>query len=244
VIEKERGTVRSVYGSHQTNRVFQTLARHPRLIEPAVELLNHSVYIYQFKINAKAAFSGDVWDWHQDYIFWKKEDGMPTNRVTNVAIFLDAVTEFNGPLFFLPGSHKEGMIDSSAQAQLAVRYVSRQPAYKHSPAWISNLTADLKYSLPRECVAALVEKYGLHSVKAPAGSALFFDSNIVHGSTNNISPFDRVVIILTLNSTDNVPHSNGTPRPDFLVCRDSSPVTPVSDDALLRQPLEPSDNIA
>jgi ectoine hydroxylase len=35
------------------------------------------VYIYQFKINVKAAFGGDVWQWHQDYIFWRNEDGMP-----------------------------------------------------------------------------------------------------------------------------------------------------------------------
>ena len=30
----------------------------------------------------------------------------------NVAIFLDDVNEFNGPLMFIPGSHKKGVVDA------------------------------------------------------------------------------------------------------------------------------------
>ena len=30
----------------------------------------------------------------------------------NVAIFLDEVNEFNGPLMFIPGSHKQGVVDA------------------------------------------------------------------------------------------------------------------------------------
>ena len=56
------------------------------------------IYIRHFKINTKQAFKGDVWPWHQDYSYWKKEDGMPTARVLNIAIFLDEVNEFNGTL--------------------------------------------------------------------------------------------------------------------------------------------------
>ena len=39
VLEKERGIVRSVYGSHTTNKVFNYLSRHPRIVEPARQLL-------------------------------------------------------------------------------------------------------------------------------------------------------------------------------------------------------------
>jgi len=31
---------------------------------------------------------------------------MPEARAMNVAIFLDEVNEFNGPLMLIPGSHK------------------------------------------------------------------------------------------------------------------------------------------
>ena len=33
----------------------------------------------------------------------------------NVAIFLDDVNEFNGPLMFIPGSHKQGVVDAEAR---------------------------------------------------------------------------------------------------------------------------------
>ena len=33
--------------------------------------------MHQFKLNAKAAFEGEVWQWHQDYGTWARDDGMP-----------------------------------------------------------------------------------------------------------------------------------------------------------------------
>ena len=48
--------------------------------------------MHQFKVNAKAAFDGDVWQWHQDYGTWKRDDEMPEPRAMNIAVFLDDVT--------------------------------------------------------------------------------------------------------------------------------------------------------
>ena len=75
-------------------------------MEAAQRILQDEVYVHQFKVNAKLAFRGEVWEWHQDYIFWRNEDGMPTDNVVTLALFLDEVNEFNGPLLFVPGSHK------------------------------------------------------------------------------------------------------------------------------------------
>jgi ectoine hydroxylase len=231
VVEKEGGAVRSVYGSHTKNEVFRRLSRHPRIVRPAMQILDGEVYVYQFKVNAKAAFDGDVWDWHQDYVFWLEEDGMPTARVANVLIFLDEVNEFNGPLFLIPGSHKEGVI--SVAARDAFDGANRPATYANSPRWISNLTASLKYSLDRETVTRLVKQYGIVAPKGPAGSAIFFHGNLVHASPHNISPFDRAVVIVSFNSTKNVPAGKPDMRPDFLVSRDCEPIIPLSDEALV-----------
>src|SRR5579862_8028916 len=170
VVEKDGQSVRSVYGSHRTHETFHRLVRHPRLLNAAEAILGSSVYVYQFKINIKAPFAGDVWEWHQDYIFWREEDGMPTSRVVNVALYLDAVTEFNGPLFFIPRTHVQNAIDvASRDADVAQTIAA---AYGARPSWLSNLTADLKYSLPRELVAKLAAHHGLVSAKGPAGSLL------------------------------------------------------------------------
>src|SRR5262245_17482259 len=98
VIERNGNVVRSVYGTHLHNETFDILSRHPRIVLPAMRVLGSDVYVYQFKINAKASFGGDLWEWHQDFIFWKREDGMRAPRALNTVIFLDEVNEFNGPI--------------------------------------------------------------------------------------------------------------------------------------------------
>jgi ectoine hydroxylase-related dioxygenase (phytanoyl-CoA dioxygenase family) len=222
IVEARTRTVRSVYGSHRTHERFRHLSEDARLVEPAMQVVGSDVYIYQFKINVKAAFEGDVWEWHQDYIFWREEDGMPAPRVTNVALFLDEVTEFNGPMFFIPGSHRRGVIEVEALDGNAGGGMGSM-----APAWISNVTAKLKYSLERETVAELTRRNGLACPKGPAGSVLLFDSNVAHSSPNNISPFDRMMVISTYNSVENIPQPIGPRRPDFLVSADYEPVRPV-----------------
>jgi len=230
VNEKDGVAIRSVYGAHTTNEVFDRLTRLPRLVEPARQILGSDVYVYQFKVNAKVAFGGDQWEWHQDYIFWKHEDGMPSPRVINMAIFIDEVNEFNGPLFLIPGSHKQGMIEAPGRDTRLDR--TQAAAYAQSPDWIASLTAKLKYSLDKETVGRLTRKHGMAAPKGPAGSVLLFDSNIVHGSSNNISPFDRVLILVTFNSVENKPVLPGKRRPDFLVSRNCEPIVPLADNAL------------
>ena len=93
--------MRSVYGSHETNALFRRLCHDSRLVEPAMQLLDGPVYLHQLKVNAKLGMVGDVWEWHQDFIFWLREDGMPRPLALTAAVFMDDVNEFNGPLLFI-----------------------------------------------------------------------------------------------------------------------------------------------
>jgi ectoine hydroxylase-related dioxygenase (phytanoyl-CoA dioxygenase family) len=217
VLEKATGQVRSVYGSHRDNELFGQVVRDVRLLEPAQAILESDVYVHQFKVNAKLAFVGEVWEWHQDYIFWQKEDGMPTARVINVAVFLDEVTEFNGPLLFIPGSHRAGVMDPG----------KRKGEAQEGPAWASDVAADLSYTLTREMIAEMVQERGMVAPKGPAGSVLLFDANVAHGSGPNMSPFDRQLLLVTYNSVENIPAERENPRPEFLCSRDYTPVQPL-----------------
>jgi hypothetical protein len=231
VLEKDSKKVRSIYGVHITNGVFGQLSRHPRIVHPAKEILASPVYVYQFKVNVKAAFDGDMWAWHQDYIFWLKEDGMPEPRAVSSVIFLDEVNEFNGPLYLIPKSHKVGAIEVSPNQSA----LQGHTGYASGPSWLPNVTASLKYSLEQSTVGTLAARFGMIAPKGPAGSVLFFHCNLFHGSPNNMSPFDRAVAIVTFNSTENVPVLKDRPaRPDFLCAREFSPVVPLSDDAFLQ----------
>ena len=223
VFEKDGKTVRSLHGTHATNEVFRRLARHPRLVGPAEQVLGSQVYVHQFKINAKMALAGDVWQWHQDFIFWLKQDGMAAPLATNAMVFLDDVNEFNGPLLVVPRSQAVGVIESAPKGEGGM-----------GPGWMSSFAADLKYTVDKETLGTLVSRHGIVAPKGPRGSVLFTHCNIVHGSSPNMSPFDRTLAIVTYNSVKNALLPVEKPRPEFLVTRrDTEPIVPVLDGALL-----------
>lgn len=225
IMEASGSAVRSVYAPHENDRVFALLARHPRLVQPAQRLLGGDVYVYQSKLNVKSPFVGEVWEWHQDYIFWRNEDAMPAPRVLTAAVYLDDVTDFNGPLVMIPGSHREGVLSCPDILD------ESGPSGPSGPSWHSHVSARLKYSIDREVLGGLARKYGLCAPKAPAGAVLLFDSNIAHASSTNISPFARSIILYTYNHVGNAPVR--LTRPGFLVSRDTRAIAPVADDALL-----------
>ncbi|MCD0254769.1 phytanoyl-CoA dioxygenase family protein [Xanthomonas campestris pv. campestris] len=218
VLEKDGVTVRSLHGSHRHVPLFESLVRDPRLLGAAEGILGDSLYVHQFKINSKRAFGGDEWAWHQDFIFWEREDGIRNPDLVTAALFLDEVNEFNGPLVLIEGSHKEGVIDVAPST-------GKPSQYDEMPEWISNLTADIKYSVPQQKVESLSRAGQLVAPKGPSGSVLLFHPNLVHGSASNISPFDRSVVLVTYNRSVNAPVPGaGKQRPDFLCERDCTPI--------------------
>ncbi|MDT0444521.1 phytanoyl-CoA dioxygenase family protein [Streptomyces johnsoniae] len=212
VMENDGLTVRGIHGCHQVSPLLARLARLSRVLSAAEQVLGSRVYVHQSKVNAKRALRGDLWPWHQDYIFWEREDGMPEPRVTNVAFFLDDVTPHNGPLLLLPGSQHLGVV-APQRREAAER------------GWEAHLSADLAYALDAARLAPLAEKFGIEAATGEAGSALMFDPRLIHGSGTNMSPVDRTLLLLTYNSIHNVPR--GGRRPTFLAERDATPLRPV-----------------
>src|SRR5215211_3916464 len=94
VLERS-GAVRSVFAPHVSNETFDRLSRHPHILEPAQQLLDDDVYIHHYKINAKVALEGDQWEWHQDFVYWHREDSMPAPRALTAVLFMQEVNEFN-----------------------------------------------------------------------------------------------------------------------------------------------------
>ncbi len=211
VREKGSDAVRTNFAAHLYSHPFARLARHPRMIEPVTQIFGEPVYMHQFKINGKMAFEGDVWQWHQDYGTWKADDLMPEARAMNVAIFLDEVNEFNGPLMFIPGSHRLGALDASHDTSTT--------SY---PLW----------TIDRGTIAQLVARGGIVAPKGPAGSMILFHSCLVHASTSNLSPWNRVSVYLSLCAVSN--HIRRFQRPEHIAHRDFTPIACLPDDCLVR----------
>src|SRR5438046_10067271 len=85
VREKDSEAVRTNFAAHLYSAPFARLARHPRMIEPAMQVFGEPVYMHQSKINGKMAFDGDVWQWHQDIGTWTNDDDMQAPRATNAS---------------------------------------------------------------------------------------------------------------------------------------------------------------
>jgi ectoine hydroxylase len=211
VREKTGDVVRTNFAAHLYSYPFAKLARHPRMVEPIKALFGEDVYMHQFKINGKQAFDGDVWQWHQDYGTWMNDDQMPEARAMNVAIFLDEVNEFNGPLMFIPGSHKQGVLDASHDTSTT--------SY---PLWTIN----------HEVISKLVANGGIAAPKGPAGSMILFHGCLVHASTSNLSPWNRVSVYLSLCAVSN--HIRRFKRPEYIAHRDFTPIECLPDDCLLK----------
>jgi ectoine hydroxylase len=216
VREKGSEAVRTNFAAHLISEPFARLARHPRMIEPVQQLFDEPLYMHQFKINGKMAFEGDVWQWHQDYGTWKNDDWMPTERAMNVAIFLDDVNPFNGPLMFIPGSHRKGVIDA-----------------KHDLTTTSYPLWTVDDALIRQLVERAGGQHGgIVAPQGPAGSMILFHSCLVHASSSNLSPWNRVSVYLSLCAVSN--HIRRFKRPEYIAHRDFRPIACLPDDCLLR----------
>jgi ectoine hydroxylase len=210
VREKTGDVVRTNFAAHMYSEPFARLARHPRMVEPVMQIFGEPVYMHQFKVNGKMAFDGDVWQWHQDYGTWKNDDLMPEARAMNVAIFLDDVNEFNGPLMFIPGSHKLGVLDAEHDVSTTIY-----------PLWTIN----------HDVITKLVDRGGIVAPKGPAGSMILFHGCLVHASTSNLSPWNRVSVYLSLCAVSN--HIRRFKRPEYIAHRDFTPIRCLPDDCLL-----------
>lgn len=209
VVEERTGAVRALNGPHLNSKILNSIVTLDRVLNIAKTLLNDEVYLYQFKVNFKEPFDGEVWEWHQDFPFWHFEDGMPKADSINVCIFLDEVTEFNGPLILMPGTQKLGMIEKG-------RY---EDCVRDSD-WSSDFGTKLKFSLDRDVVSELAAEFDMIAPKGVRGSAMAFNPNTVHGSSSNMSPFERRMLIITYNSIGNAPDQSRIWRPEFVVGRD------------------------
>ncbi|MBB6173652.1 ectoine hydroxylase [Nocardiopsis mwathae] len=212
IVERESDEVRSIFEVHRISDVIADLVRDPRVVGRARQILGSDVYVHQSRVNSKPGFSGTDFYWHSDFETWHAEDGMPRMRAVSISIALTDNYEHNGSLMIMPGSHRT-----------FVSCVGATPAnhYKESLKQQEIGTPD------QDSLSILAAKHGIDVLTGPAGGAIMFDSNCMHGSNGNITPFPRSNIFIVFNSVENAcvePFAAPSHRPPFLGARDVTPV--------------------
>lgn len=212
IAEPGSAEIRSIFAFHEGSDGLADVPADERLAGVARQLLGSDVYIHQSRVNRKPGFRGKDFQWHSDFETWHTEDGMPRMRCLSAVVQLTDNEPWNGSLLVMPGSHRwfvtcpEPTPPANHERSLKVQEVG----------------------VPDEAsLTTLFERHGIDQCTGPAGSVLFFDCNLMHGSSSNISPLPRRNLFIVYNSVENAlgePYSAPQRRPTHIASRTFTPV--------------------
>jgi len=207
IMDENREKIRSVFSMHKLSPAFDRLTRDSLLMGIVRQLLGENVYIHQSRINSKAGFCGNGFEWHSDFETWHSEDGMPEMRAVSASIMLTDNNPFNGPLMLIPGSQN-----------CFIPCAGPTPERN----WEQSLKKQTVGLPSKDAVAALANNSGIRAPTGPAGSLLLFECNTLHASNRNMSPWPRANLFFVYNAVSNrlvQPYGRTEPRPEYLATR-------------------------
>tara|TARA_R100000900_G_scaffold47653_1_gene38390 strand:- start:77492 stop:78418 length:927 start_codon:yes stop_codon:yes gene_type:complete len=218
--EPDSDEPRTLFKVHAWSDLLQQVMRDPRILTPVQQILGSAATTMQSRINIKPAFKGKSFPWHSDFETWHVEDGMPRMRAVTAWIMLTDNSPHNGPLYVIPGSHKHYVSCAGTTGRENYRTSLRRQTL----------------GVPRsETLKDMLQEQPIHTVSGRAGTLVFHDCNLLHGSPDNISADPRSILMYVYNSVENAveaPFSDLPPRPHYLCDREAQPLS------ALQQPLQ------
>lgn len=168
---------------------FHDLLWSPAYRMAAYQLLGQSFRIFHDQLFCKPAKHGGVVAWHQDFSYWTFTK--PMHHLT-CWIGLDDASVKNGCLYFVPGSHKWGLlpITGLTGGMDAVREILTEEQLK-----------GFEKRLPNEL---------------PKGYASFHHPLMMHGSYENYSDHPRRAVVINAMSSSTMGNTKDYSRLDAL----------------------------
>ena len=175
----ENPALRRVQAPTEVSEAYYEAMANSRMTDMVAELIGPDVKLHHTKINSKLPGAATEVKWHQDFLFTPHSN----SDVVTALLMVDDVTDDNGPLEVLNGSHK-GELHSIWQDGTFTGAVDEKVA--------ADMQAD--------------------SVKCmgPAGSVCLMHTRLAHGSAPNRSNNPRTLFICVYSAGDAVPL---TPNP-------------------------------
>jgi ectoine hydroxylase-related dioxygenase (phytanoyl-CoA dioxygenase family) len=168
--QEARADVRSMEPFLHLDAELDALVDDPRLWQPAAALCDSdALALFTDKLNFKRP-GGAPFPWHQDSPYFVFECPH-VDRLASLQVYLDDATVDNGCLWMIPGSHTRGRL-----------------ACFEDRGTLGRLYTDVDRVLP---AAERVP------IEAPAGSVIFFNGDVVHGSERNRAETSRRAFVLT-----------------------------------------------
>ncbi|ASJ76326.1 phytanoyl-CoA dioxygenase family protein [Granulosicoccus antarcticus] len=139
-------------------------------------LIGPNVKFHHSKINAKLPGGTTAVKWHQDFPFTPHSN----DDLITALLMVDEVTEENGPLEVIPGSHTGPIHDL----------------------WHDGVfTGSVDNELAEKCQSKAIRCIG------PAGSVCLMHTRLLHGSAPNMSSNSRNLFICVYSAEDAVPYA-------------------------------------
>ena len=172
----QRPALRRVNAPVEISDAFYRAMADSHMTDCVSDLIGPNVKLHHTKINSKLPGSHTQVKWHQDFPFTPHSN----DDVVTALLMVDEVTEQNGPLEVLPGSHT-GDIHGLWHAGVFTGAIDDEVAAR----------CRTKASL---CTG-------------PAGSVCLMHTRLLHGSTPNHSEHPRTLFISVYSAEDAVPVS-------------------------------------
>ena len=163
-------TIRVIEPAHQLDKKLKELTEDPRLVGPIQNIIGmKSISLWTDKLNLKRPREGSGFGWHQDSPYWM-HDSENVDLLPNVYLSLDNATIENGCFKVIRGSHVNGCLPGT-----------------HDGTQLGGFYTD----------PSTFDKTSEVSLEISAGSLVFFNPHIVHGSEPNLTNTQRRAYIIT-----------------------------------------------
>ena len=162
----EQPGAQGVKGSRQ----WYEFATHPDLMDMAAQLIGEDIILWGTTIFGKPARDGKGTPWHQDGDYYPIR---PLETMT-IWIALDDVTEDNGPMRFIPGSHHG------------------KKQYSH------HREERPDYTIFDVCDAGQFDESTAQDLIIRAGQVSYHDVYMIHGSRPNLTQNRRAAFVVRL----------------------------------------------
>lgn len=169
-------SLRRVASPTDISDVYATVAFDSAMTDMAADLLGPDVRFHHAKVNSKLPHTKTEVKWHQDFPF----DPHSNDDTLTALLFLDDVTEQNGPLRIVPGSHRGPLL-----------------SHFHNGVFTGAVSEEAAARFEAEAVACT----------GPAGAVCLMHSRVAHASTANDSALPRTLYIVTYAAADAAPLS-------------------------------------
>ncbi|MEQ8602442.1 MAG: phytanoyl-CoA dioxygenase family protein [Marivibrio sp.] len=171
-----RSGLRRVNAPVEVSHAYYRAMAESRMTRLVADLIGPNVTFHHSKINAKLPGAKTEVKWHQDFLFTPHSN----DDVVTALLMVDDVTDENGPLEVVPGSHRGPL---------------------HGLWRDGRFVGAVEDAVAEEAAGRAVRCAG------PAGSVCLMHTRLLHGSAPNLSSAPRTLFICVYSAEDARPLS-------------------------------------